>query len=167
MYDQSFEGNSQAAINMTDLFRKHLPGVPMFPIQGNHEFFPSNVQNFTDIANDPLVHLLADEWAEYLGEEATAEFREKSYYSVQYDENTRIIAINTQNCYIYNFYLIGELTDPLGELQWLEDTLREMEAAGQVAIIMGHVPPGSMDCVQSYAGRYRALMDRFQHVVRL
>ena len=65
-----------------------------------------------------------------------------------------------------NFYLIGELSDPMGELIWLEQKLREIEEEGRIAIIIGHVPPGSSDCNKAFAGRYRALIDRFQHIVR-
>ena len=55
----------------------------------------------------------------------------------------------------------------MGEIDWLEETLRDTEAKNQVAIIMGHVPPDSYDCNRAVGGRYRALMDRYQHVVRL
>jgi len=45
--------------------------------------------------------------------------------------------------------------------------LREIEENGQVAILIGHVPPGNADCLHAISERLRALHDRFQHIIRL
>jgi len=34
------------------------------------------------------------------------------------------------------------------------------------AIIIAHIPPGE-DCLHAWGARFRALMDRYQHIVRL
>lgn len=42
-----------------------------------------------------------------------------------------------------------------------------MEANGEIAIIAGHVPPSENDFGYDWSIRYRALMVRYQHIVRL
>jgi len=41
-----------------------------------------------------------------------------------------------------------------------------MELKGEVGIIFGHIPPGD-DCLYEWSIRFRALLNRYQHVVRL
>jgi sphingomyelin phosphodiesterase len=43
IWDQSFENNLNATKTVTELIRKTIPGVPLYPIQGNHEYFPANL----------------------------------------------------------------------------------------------------------------------------
>lgn len=40
-----------------------------------------------------------------------------------------------------NSYIWGNITDQLGELKWLNETLYECEKNGEVALIIGHFPP--------------------------
>lgn len=42
-----------------------------------------------------------------------------------------------------------------------------MEAAGEIAILIGHHPPASEAALHEWGSRFRILMDRFQHIVRL
>jgi len=63
-----------------------------------------------------------------------------------------------------NWYLFGQRNDPGNELAWLEQELSSIEEAGGVAILMAHIPP--TDCLHEWGARFRALMDRYQHIVR-
>jgi len=76
-----------------------------------------------------------------------------------------VIALNTESCYYFNFYLFSTHKDPAEELQWLENLLQEMEEKGEVGILIGHVPSGS-DCINNWAYRMNALFERYQHVLR-
>jgi sphingomyelin phosphodiesterase len=82
-------------------------------------------------------------------------------------KNTRVIAYNSQNCYVYNFYIIGQINDPGNQFEWLENLLRQMEKDGEIAIFIGHMSPGIADCVSEVSDRLRVLFDRFQHIIRL
>ena len=42
-----------------------------------------------------------------------------------------------------------------------------MEADGEIAILIGHHPPASESSLYEWGSRFRVLMDRFQHIVRL
>jgi hypothetical protein len=49
----------------------------------------------------------------------------------------------------------------------LEEKLNVMEANGEIAILIGHHPPASESSLYEWGTRFRILMDRFQHIVRL
>jgi hypothetical protein len=51
-------------------------------------------------------------------------------------------------------------------LKWFEQTLYEMEANGEIAIVLGHHPPGCNACLDQWSKRYQAISDRFQNVIR-
>jgi len=170
---------TNATIQVTNFIETHSPESVVFPIHGNHEFNPMNTQDF-NIEIDPVVEFVANSWEHWLTPEVREEYIRNSYFS--YDatthpdtneefrrkmEKTRIISLNTNNCYMYNFYLIGQLNDPKQQLEWLEELLRTMEQNGEVGIIIGHMPPGIADCLNDVSLRLNVLLDRFQHIVRL
>ena len=51
-------------------------------------------------------------------------------------------------CNNHNFWLLLNLTDPLGQLEWLVDELLMAEAKGEKVHILGHIPPGIIDCLK-------------------
>lgn len=170
---------TNATVQITHFVEAHAPDAVVFPIHGNHEFDPMNTQDF-DLAKDPVIDLIGEVWNHWMTPEVNKEYIENSYFS--YDavthpdttpkfkrkmEKTRIIALNTQNCYFYNFFLFGQMNDPGQELDWLENLLREMEKNGEVGIIIGHMSSGVADCLTNVSGRLKILLDRFQHIVRL
>jgi hypothetical protein len=78
-----------------------------------------------------------------------------------------VIAINTEAAYDNNFYLIKNKNDPGNQLAWLEQKLNEMEENGETAILIGHHPVSSKCMLYEWSVRFRILMDRYQHIVRL
>lgn len=62
---------------------------------------------------------------------------------------------------------MGQTNDPGQELEWLEALLRQMEKDGEIAIFIGHMSPGTSDCMSEISSRLRSLFDRFQHIIRL
>jgi len=173
------EVSTNSTIHITKKLLEMFPDTVIFPIHGNHEYSPMNLHDFSKQSND-VIGLIGNAWSDWLTPEVKSEFIKKSYFSydsVQHPKssadfkrkmkNTHIIALNTQNCYSYNFFLDGEFNDAGNQVEWLEDTLREIERNGELAIIIGHIPPGEIDCSNPVSERYRILLDRFQHVIRL
>ena len=76
-------------------------------------------------------------------------------------DKVRVIAINTNACYNFNYFLIKQRNDPGDHLKWLEETLNKMERNGEVGLIVGHIPPNSDSCLEQWATRFNALMDRY------
>lgn len=170
---------TNATIQITEMIEKYSPETTVFPIHGNHEFDPMNTQDF-NLEVDPVIELVSQAWSHWLSEEALEEYRTNTFFSMKVGDhpnvsqdfkkkmnNTRIIAYNSQDCYIYNFYIIGQMNDPGQQFEWLENLLRQMEKDGEVAIFIGHMSPGTSDCASEVSSRLRVLSDRFQHIIRL
>ena len=170
---------TNTTVQITKFVNKYCSNAVVFPIHGNHEFDPMNLEDLSK-KNDPVIKILSKSWSHWLTPEVREEYATKTYYS--YDSvthpntneefkrkmnKTRIISLNSENWYGFNFYLIGEYNDPGQEFEWLENLLRKMEKDGEVAILIGHHPPGNFDCTYPFAARLRALYDRFQHIIRL
>lgn len=88
-------------------------------------------------------------WSDWLTEEAMAKYGEYGYYSMDITlkngkslpAGSRVIAINTNNCDTNNFAIWGEREDPGHQFAWLEEQLLDIEAAGGLAIVVGHYTP--------------------------
>jgi len=116
---------------------------------------------------------VVDLWKDWLDEEAQKTFAEVGYFtqklrtaSGKVYEKVNIVGVNTQPCYILNFYLWTQRNDPGGVLAWLNQTLFEIEQRGEIAIIISHIPVADMTCIDAWAKRYQALADRYQHIIR-
>jgi len=120
---------------------------------------------------DATIESLANVWAPYLDKEAVALFSKWGYYSqkVKLDDpawkDVKIISINSEQCNNMNWYLWSTLNDPNGEIAWIESELKASEIAGEKVIIIAHYP--SVSCLHNWGMRYRALVERYQHVIRL
>ena len=54
---------------------------------------------------------------------------------------SKVIALNTQACNSFNWYIFAEREDPGGMFAWLEQELLDIEANGGIALIIAHYPP--------------------------
>lgn len=112
-------------------------------------------------------------WEQWLDEPAQDVYREVGYYTQKLKlkngttfDKVNVVAINTQPCYNFNFFVWSQRDDPGGVLAWLNETLRGFEARGESAIIISHIPPGDDSCLYQWSARYQAITDRFQHIIR-
>uniref|UniRef100_A0A7S3NWK0 Sphingomyelin phosphodiesterase n=1 Tax=Euplotes crassus TaxID=5936 RepID=A0A7S3NWK0_EUPCR len=171
--------STEATVIITDMINAHSKNTTIFPIHGNHEFDPMNIQDFS-LEVDPVIQIVANAWKHWMTEEANAEYLKQSFYSMMaYDHpsttdefkrkmgKTRIIGYNSNDCYVFNFMLAGEFNDPGQQFEWLENLLSQMEKDGEVGIFIGHMSPGTSDCISEVSSRLRVLFDRYQHILRL
>ena len=123
----------------TDSFKQYFDGtdVTMFPCLGNHDTWPVNNENFAKGGDCPAIAQAADMWAEWLGPEAVAKFKQFGYYSKPLElkdgrnfPQTKVIVLNTQAANEMNWYLLTSLSDPGNQIDWLENELAEAEKAG-------------------------------------
>ena len=93
-------------------------------------------------------------------------FAQWGYYTKPFKFNPKgtVIAVNMQSCNNMNWFLLDDRSDPGQQLQWLEDDLAHLEKQGGFAHIIAHIPPN--DCLHQFGLRYKALMERYQHIVR-
>ena len=146
--------------------------ITIVPILGNHDTWPVNVQDFSKPNSNYPINQMKEMWSDWLDEDAQKKFGEYGYYSQELKllngkalpSGSRVIAYNTNTCDQLNMYVWGERHDPGNQFAWLEQQLAEIEAEGGLAIMIGHYTPYT--CQHEWGTRYRALMERFQNVVR-
>lgn len=152
---------------VTSLLLKYFqPAVtPVYPVLGNHDCSPSHQFNFGQEAW--ITGQAATMWQSWLPASAQASFKATGSYTLLHkNSKLRILAINTFACSNYNFYLLRNATDPGSQIEFMRTTLLGAEKNGEMVYIIGHMAPGSPDCLTPWAARYAAIVDRFQGVIR-
>jgi len=164
VWNQSQAYNLQYQKIASDVFKKHFPETPVYTVFGNHACYPVNVYD-PDNAGW-LLDPISEMWGYWLPESAKETIRAMGTYSIQHkNTNLRILTINTQVCNNLNFYLFKNVTDPNGQLEWIWNELAGAEARGEQVYILGHIPMGDSDCLNQWAERFNALVDRYSHII--
>jgi sphingomyelin phosphodiesterase len=149
---------------ITELFKKYLPTVPVYPVLGNHGCFP--MDEFGPGKEGWILEKYAEIWEDYLDKPALDMFKQNGYYSLK-DENTgvRIIGLNTQLGDVFNFKIYANSTDPGNMLAWLRKELYSAEQANEKAYIFGHIPAGDHFTDSLWSKHYRVLVNRFRNTI--
>jgi sphingomyelin phosphodiesterase len=149
----------------TQLLRQHFPDTPIYPVLGNHGCYPFNIYGFGEEAW--LTDTLSDLWGPFLPEGAAESLKTIGSYSVLHPgSKLRVISLNTQACYNYNFRLLKDATDPGKLIEWLRAELDTAERNGELVYIAGHLPPGYGDCLDAWSWHYNTLIERYVHIVK-
>ena len=123
---------------------------------GNHDAFPNTQWDFK--TEGPSVAGRKD-MKQFVPESEWDRWNKHGYYAKDLTSlKTRILSLNTQSCDFHNVWLWQELSDPNGQLKFIEDNLRELEQKGWYAVFLGHIPD---ECSHEYQERFRALLDRY------
>ncbi|KAM9959597.1 hypothetical protein ACTFIR_000680 [Dictyostelium discoideum] len=128
----------QSITNMTNLIKGYFPDIPIFPSIGNHDSYP---QHQIGVGPNWLFENVAQLWSPFLSNDSIETFKLGGYYTELVNEGFRIISLNTVFYYNENRQCLN-LTDPAGQLLWLNETLANASLAGERVWIIGHVPPG-------------------------
>lgn len=109
MVEEDPKETTNNTVIIAELVQQYSPDSIVFPIHGNHEFNPMNVQNMSK-TNDPVITYVSDAFKPWLTDKTYNEYREKTYFSYEATthphttpefnrkmNNTRIIALNSQN----------------------------------------------------------------------
>ncbi|KAJ6588646.1 sphingomyelin phosphodiesterase [Mycena capillaripes] len=147
--------------------------APVFPAIGNHDSAPVN--NFpldATVGFDAqwVFDLEGKQWAHWTNHTAA---REVKHFSGSYSvtapgTNLRIISINTVYWYKQNFWLYESDTpasDPRGILEFTVNELQAAEDEGERVWIIGHMPPGSQDCMSDQSNYYNQIVQRYHHII--
>lgn len=104
----------------------------------------------------------ADHW---LNDEEAKVFKRYGYYSKPMDFNPKfkVIVLNTNVAYDFNYRMLVNRYDPGGILKWFEGELVDLEKNGGFAYVVGHIPP--MHYLYQFGVRYQALLERYQHII--
>ncbi|XP_037079276.1 sphingomyelin phosphodiesterase-like [Pollicipes pollicipes] len=166
---------------VTRAIRHVFPRALVVPALGNHDTHPVNSFPPPHLAgrfsNAWLFSALYDMWRPlldntdlYHGVEHYHSFSETfdplGYYYIRAAEaGLRILVVNTNYCYRYNFWTLLEQPDPGGQLQWLARQLAAAEAAGEAVHIVGHVSPGDPGCRPDWSHQYSRVVHRFRTTI--
>mmetsp|Transcript_9201 Transcript_9201/g.9161 ORF Transcript_9201/g.9161 Transcript_9201/m.9161 type:complete len:420 (+) Transcript_9201:430-1689(+) len=164
VWNQSQSYNLQYQSIVANLFEKYFPTTPVYYMFGNHGPFPVNALDPTNSSwfLDPVTEI----WGSWLDAQAIATLKSKWTYSMVHPgTNLKLIALNTQACNNGNFYLFVNVTDPLGQIEWLENELSQAEKSGQVVYFYAHIPIASGDCLYAWAAHVNTLIDRYSNII--
>lgn len=147
------------------LWSKFSNVVPVYPIFGNEECYIDHQYNF--VGNNWLTTGVSTLWAPWIGTAAAASLKAYGRYSLLHrNTNLKIVAVNTQACDQKNFWLLANVTDPGGNIQFLYNELQSAEANNQYVYIIGHMPPGSDACLSLWSKHYSVLVTRYANIIR-
>ena len=169
IWNQTAHKNAGYTIVMTNWIKKHWGDIPVFATLGNHEFFPVNVMRFDDV--HPILEQISEIWKDWLDEESYHNFRNYGYYTMPLNgisetwDGFRVVVLNTEVCNNMNWYLLTQYNDPFEHLEWIEETFKKAEENKEKIFVIAHVFPGGSDCLYEWSVRYRALVERYQHVI--
>lgn len=104
-------------------------------------------------------------WSKWLPADAEATIRRGGYYTLSPSAGHRIIALNSMDCYLFNWWIYYNGSIVLEQLQWFHDTLLAAEAAGEKVHVLTHIPSGDSDCWADWSREYNRLLTRFSHCI--
>lgn len=138
---------------------------------GNHEAHPANIFEPQSVGNDTqwVYNSLARSWSRSVSNSSLQDAVAWGAYSTKYPEgNLRIISLNTNMYYRYNFALYQTLMeqDPNGQLTWLVKELEGAEKASENVYIIGHMPMGSSDALPNGSNYFDQIVRRFSPIIK-
>ncbi|CAG9764587.1 unnamed protein product [Ceutorhynchus assimilis] len=169
----SVQSNTESIKLMFTLLEKTFPNKTVFPILGNHEahpadfYSPDTVDKTSNVSTQWLLDLAADEWSRWLPNATQSTIRKGGYYTVLVKPGFRIVALNSNVCFISNLWLIYENLDTFGQLQWLVNVLSQAEKNGEKVHILSHVPSSDdiNSCVKIWSKEFRKIVLRFSDTI--
>lgn len=169
VHNQTKRGNVNIIKQVTEMLKVYFPNTPIFPALGNHESEPINCFPPPEIEGKYNISWLYDElsktWTDLLQKDVKATVEKGAYYSVPVSEGFRIISINMNYCHNKNWWLLINSTDPANELAWLINELTKAELFGEKVYLLGHIPPGHVDCTKVWSRNFHQVIQRFENTV--
>ncbi|CAH1126971.1 unnamed protein product [Ceutorhynchus assimilis] len=167
----SKEDNSAEIAYAFQSLKEYFPNVPVLPVIGNHEATPLNVFAPPHISGETfsqnwLYKLNANLWSSWLPQEALSTVKKQGYYAILVNSKLRVIVLNNNICYIYNWWLLYDTTFFKEQLLFLTNELTEAESKGQFVHILAHVFPGEKECIEPWEVNYNSLITRFSHIIK-
>ncbi|XP_076234537.1 sphingomyelin phosphodiesterase [Calliopsis andreniformis] len=173
VWETSKNRNKRSIQEVYNKIRETFKDTQVYPILGNHEPHPLNQfapKTITDdnLTTNWLYELLADLWISYgwLPESTRSTIHQGGYYTVSPKKGFRIIALNSNVCYSYNWWLLYRPKDPDGQLQWFANTLSKAEENKEFVHILSHIPINSNSCLNTWKQEYLKIIDRFSHLIK-
>ena len=170
IWKQTKASNAEIVRGTASQLLEHFPDVPVYPALGNHESvpvdsFPPPTVTMESVSMSWLHDVLAQEWGHWLGHSHSWSVKKGAYYSLNVSPGLRVISLNMNYCMNKNLWLLLNSTDPADQLQWLVYELQLAEFKGEKVHILGHIPPGHVDCVRVWSRNYNKIINRYADIV--
>ncbi|CAH1158391.1 unnamed protein product [Phyllotreta striolata] len=170
IWNQTKESNLNIIKECVEQMFRYFPTTPIFPAVGNHESVPAGSFAPPWLKNENhtiswLYTTLADHWRRWLPSTAGNTLLHGAFYSVLLRPGFRLISLNTNYCHSLNWWLLVNSTDPADELKWLINELQNAENNNEKVHIIGHIPPGSSDCLKTWSKNFYSIVDRFRDTI--
>ncbi|XP_068906860.1 sphingomyelin phosphodiesterase-like [Tenebrio molitor] len=171
IWNQTKDSNLAIIQDTVEQMFEYFPNTPIFPALGNHESIPAGsfappwVQD-PDHSISWLYTRVADYWRKWLPASVGNTVLHGGFYSVLVRPGFRIISLNTNYCHTLSWWLTVNSTDPAKELEWLIYELQEAENRGEKVHIIGHIPPGSSDCMKVWSKNFNMIVQRFENTIQ-
>ncbi|KAK3098121.1 hypothetical protein FSP39_016346 [Pinctada imbricata] len=172
VWDQSYAGQLKTDRLVIKRLTKVLHGIPVLPALGNHGTFPQNLYSPDDPYFKKLNKKLANHWRG-LFPERSSQWRSivaGAYYSYNVRPGLRVISINTQFWYTFNFYTltINKAKVYRKHLKFIRMHLRKARKRKEKVILMGHIPPGDVGSITlAYGDFHTEMVNKFHDVIVL
>lgn len=171
MWSNTDEEVTGYTVDLTNDLKKALgpdSNIEVYPTLGNHDTWPVNVEAFDAPNTNYEINHIRPHWTanHWLSEEEGELFAKWGYYSKPFKFNPkgRVLSLNLQACNDQNWWMFKQRTDPGDQIAWLEQQLSQIEAEDGFAYILSHIY--SVDCLHQFGIRYKALSERYQHIIR-
>ena len=114
--------------------------VPIYPIIGNHDTFPSF--QFPQEGPFFVYEFCRKNWGDFLSHKSLENHKINQFYSERVMPGLRIVAINTAMFFCCNSLIPLSTIDPGGQNAWLRAELLDAQKAGDKVFLIAHVPFG-------------------------
>ncbi|MCL4137566.1 UNVERIFIED_CONTAM: hypothetical protein GTU68_006698 [Idotea baltica] len=167
------QSNIEVIREIADMLLYYFPNTPVYGAVGNHEgqprdsFPPPEVPKvFAKFGNQWLYDTVSDSWERLQKQKLPPTARYAGYYSILIRPGFRLISINTNFCYVLNWWVLYKPMDPGHVLNWLVKELQEAEANNELVHIIGHIPPLYVDCYDQWAHQFSRVVSRYAKIIR-
>ena len=130
VWDNTADETTIYTVTVTNMIKQALKdsNITVLPIQGNHDTWVEEIEDFETPNYNYEINNFKTYWEDWLDDQAMEQFGKYGYYSMdiklqngkELPAGSKVIALNTQACNSFNWYIYAERDDPGGMFDWLK-----------------------------------------------
>ncbi|XP_023015457.2 sphingomyelin phosphodiesterase 1 isoform X1 [Leptinotarsa decemlineata] len=173
LWETSEEGNTKLIYYAYKALFETFKNKSVLSVIGNHEAVPLNVFappnpeiEEAGLSSQWMYTLFSKVWKPWLAAEALRTVKSQGYYALEVNSKLKIIALNNNLCYNYNWWVLYDTNFLLQQIKFLCRELQESEKKDQFVHIIAHVPVGNKECIEPWEENFNAIVERFSHIIK-